>query len=123
MNLTREQIDFYQENGYLPYGKVLEDADIELLRCEYDAEFERALHDNRMRNLSATEGDGNGMAITAAQQMYQMMQMCERNIHFRRLLYNAQILDLVQDLIGPNILLFHDQALFKPARTGGPVLW
>ena len=27
------------------------------------------------------------------------------------------------DLIGPTIQLFHDQALFKPAHTGGPIHW
>ncbi len=123
MNLAQEQIDFYQENGYLRYGKVLEDVDIERFRREYDAEFEQARRDNRMSNLSANEGEGAETATPATQQMYQMMQMCERNIHFRRLLYDSRILDLVQDLIGPNILLFHDQALYKPARTGGPVLW
>jgi ectoine hydroxylase-related dioxygenase (phytanoyl-CoA dioxygenase family) len=55
--------------------------------------------------------------------MLQIMQMCERNIHFRKLIYDDRILDIVEDLIGPNIQLFHDQALFKPARHGGPVFW
>ena len=49
--------------------------------------------------------------------------MCERNIHFRRLLYHPRFLDLVEDLIGPNIQLFHDQAIFKPPHHGGPVHW
>ena len=30
----------------------------------------------------------------------QIMQMCEYNIHFRRLLYEDRILDMVEDLIG-----------------------
>jgi ectoine hydroxylase-related dioxygenase (phytanoyl-CoA dioxygenase family) len=47
----------------------------------------------------------------------------ERNIHFRRLHYNARILDVVQDLLGPNILLFHDQALFTPVRAGSSDSW
>ena len=42
---------------------------------------------------------------------------------YRRLLYDDRILDMVEDLIGPNIQLFHDQALYKPARHGGPALW
>ena len=52
--------------------------------------------------------------------MLQIMQMCERNLHYRRLLYNEQILDVVEDLIGPNIQLFHDRALYKAPRHGGP---
>jgi len=56
-------------------------------------------------------------------QMLQIMQMCERNIHFRKLLFNETMLDAVECLIGPNIMLWHDQALSKPAHTGGPVTW
>ena len=51
------------------------------------------------------------------------MQMCERSIPFRRLLYNEAILDIVESLIGPKIQLFHDQALYKPARHGDAVFW
>jgi ectoine hydroxylase-related dioxygenase (phytanoyl-CoA dioxygenase family) len=51
------------------------------------------------------------------------MQMCERSLDFRQLLYDGRILDIAEDLIGPNIQLFHDQALFKPAHHGGSVFW
>lgn len=123
MGLTQEQIDFFWANGYLSYGKVLEDEEIALLRGAYDAVFEEAWQTNSLRNLSAGDQvDAEGKRA-APMQMLQIMQMCERNLHFRRLLYHERILDLVQDLIGPNLMLFHDQALFKPARTGGPVFW
>ena len=59
---------------------------------------------------------------SADEQMLQIMQMCERSIHFRQLLYDTRILDIAEDLIGPNIQLFHDQALYKPAHHGGPRL-
>ena len=123
MTLTQEQIDFFWENGYLPYGKVLEDSEIEPLRHEYDAVFARARQGNNLRNLSTGDNVGVEEQNGSGQQMLQIMQMCERSIQFRRLIYNARILDLVQDLIGPNIMLFHDQALFKPAHTGGAVFW
>jgi ectoine hydroxylase-related dioxygenase (phytanoyl-CoA dioxygenase family) len=55
--------------------------------------------------------------------MLQIMQCCERSLAFRRLLYNESILDIAEDLIGPRIQLFHDQALFKPAHHGGPIHW
>ena len=123
MALTQEQIDHFQENGYLACGKVLDDEEVELLRREYDLEFEKAWQENSLRNLSVDNKVDLEGKKNASQQMLQIMQMCERNLHFRRLLYNERILDLVQDLMGPNLMLFHDQALFKPARTGGPVFW
>ena len=51
------------------------------------------------------------------------MQMCERSILYRRLLYDDRLLDIAEDLIGPNLQLFHDQALYKPPRHGGPIHW
>ncbi len=123
MALTQKQIDFFSENGYLSYGRILEDAEVELLRREYDAEFAKAWREDSLRNLAVSADADLEAKRQAPQQMLQIMQMCERNMHFRRLLYNERILDLVQDLIGPNIMLFHDQAFSKPARTGGAVFW
>ena len=42
MVLSQQQKDFFFENGYLPYGPVLEGDRLKLLRCEYDSVFERA---------------------------------------------------------------------------------
>lgn len=114
MKLTQDQVDFYSQNGYLKYGPILDAATLETLRREYDAEFSGP----RARRL--TEGDDkpqDGRAVL------QIMQLCERNIEFRRLLYHADILDVLTDLMGPNIQLFHDQGLFKPPHTGGRIPW
>jgi ectoine hydroxylase-related dioxygenase (phytanoyl-CoA dioxygenase family) len=121
--LTQEQIDAFTRDGYLPYKKILSDAEIELLRQEYDAEFARAETGGQWRNLSAAEGASVDAQKSAKTKMLQIMGMGERNIHYRKLLYDARILDVVQDLMGPNIMLFHDQALFKPAFHGGEVTW
>ncbi|HEY8667557.1 MAG TPA: phytanoyl-CoA dioxygenase family protein [Tepidisphaeraceae bacterium] len=123
MPLTQQQLDFFNDNGYLRIGRILEAAEIELLRREYDHEFAKANDDGSFRNLSENDTADLEKKRGGKLKMLQIMQMCERNIHFRKLIYDARILDLVQDLIGPNIMLFHDQALFKPARTGGAVFW
>lgn len=123
MTLTQEQVDFFSTNGYLSYGKILEDAEIELLRCEYDRVFDEARLEGSYRNLAMDDTNDAEEKRSAPIQMLQIMQMCERSLPFRRLLYNSHILDIVQDLLGPNIMLFHDQALYKPAQTGGPVFW
>ena len=46
--------------------------------------------------------------------MLQITQVCERSIVFRKLLYDARILDVVQDLLGakPHVL-FHDQGVLR----------
>ena len=122
--LTQAQIDSFWSDGYVKVGKVLDDAQIELLRNEYDATFEQARNGQiNFRNLSINNSDDHDEKKGAGQQMLQIMQMCEVNLHFRRLVHDEHLLDLIEDLIGPNIQLFHDQALYKPAYHGGPVFW
>src|SRR4026207_1104642 len=94
--LSQEQIDSFAMEGYLRVGKLLTDEEIELLRSEHDREFAlaRAGH-GAFRNLSAnpdedhddhdhdaTNGDKAGSKKPVKQEMLQIMQMCERNIHF-----------------------------------------
>jgi len=123
MKLTRDQSDFFVEYGYLKYGKILSDEAIEVLRREYDAEFARAEAENSYRNLAINDTVDAEAKKNAPTRMLQIINMCDRNIEFRKMIYNSDILDVVQDLIGPNMMLFHDQALFKPAHTGGAVFW
>jgi len=121
--LTQEQVNTFRQRGYISIGKVLDDALVETLRNEYDRLFTEARQDGRFRNLAIDDTDDLDRKNNAAEQMLQIMQMCERSLDFRRLLYHTKLLDLVEDLIGPNIQLFHDQALYKPARHGGSVFW
>src|SRR5688572_25045597 len=123
MTLNQEQLDAFWRDGYLVYGKILEDEEVDLFRREYDREFDRAESGGHWRNLSADEGTPIDRQKEHAVKMLQIMQMCERNVHYRRLVYDARILNVAEDLIGPNIMLFHDQALFKPAHRGGEVTW
>jgi ectoine hydroxylase-related dioxygenase (phytanoyl-CoA dioxygenase family) len=122
--LTQEEVDNFWRDGYLKIGKILNDEEIELFRHEYDETFAQARAGQiKFRNLAIDNTDDLATKNKAAQQMLQIMQMCEVNIHFRRLVYHERILDIVEDLIGPNIQLFHDQALYKPAYHGGPIHW
>ena len=122
--LTAAQVNEFRTRGYLKLGRLLDDAAVELLRREYDREFNLARSGaSSFRNLAIDDTDDVAAKNEAEEQMLQIMQMCERNLHFRRLLYHEPILDCVEDLIGPNIQLFHDQALYKPAHHGGPVFW
>lgn len=117
--LSEEEINRFWTDGYLTIGKLLEDDEIELLRQEYDHEFEKARSgQSNFRNLAIDDTDDLDAKNQADTQMLQIMQMCERNIQFRELIYDNRILDRIEDLIGPNIQLFHDQALFKPAHHG-----
>ncbi|MEE2872376.1 MAG: phytanoyl-CoA dioxygenase family protein [Candidatus Latescibacterota bacterium] len=122
-SLSQEQIDEFHLRGYIAYGKLLDDPLIEVLRAEYDRLFAEARQTGRFRNLSIGDTEDLDKKNNADEQMLQIMQMCERSLDFRQLLYDERILDIAEDLIGPNIQLFHDQALYKPPHYGGSVFW
>lgn len=117
--LTQDQIDFFFQQGYLSCGPLLKADELKTLRAEYDAEFSKAAETGGSRNLSDNKPDRKD----AQTRMLQILQMCERNLAYRKLLYDDRILDIAESLLGPNLMLFHDQALFKPAHTGGAVFW
>ena len=120
---TQTQLDTFAAEGFLRWGPLLTRSEIDGLRDEYDRVFAEAESSGSYRNLSAGTHAGGAQGRAHPQQMLQITQMCERSLAFRRLLYDERILAVVRAIMGPSVMLFHDQALYKRARTGGPVLW
>ena len=121
--LTQEQVVSFWEDGFLIVGKVLDDELIEQMRREYDAEFALARSGERpIRNL-AVANDGHDHDEEDQQEMLQFMGISEHNVHFHKLTYHNRILDILEDIIGPNIQMYHNQALYKPPHHGGPIFW
>ncbi len=122
MQLNAQQIHTFQQEGYLEIPNRLIDKDyLQKLRWSYDKVFEQQ---------SRTDGQGwRNLAVTAdktnyrQKEMLQVMKMWEKSDTFRQLLFHQPLLDVATSLIGPNIQLFHDQALYKPAKIGGSVPW
>lgn len=121
MTLTQEQIDTFWRDGYLAIGKLFNDDEVAALRTEYEATYARAEaeRDTNYRDIASAGGNTE----TKGKRFLQITGMCERSLPFRKLAYDARILDRLQDLMGPNIILFHDQGLLKPAFDGGPAPW
>ena len=121
--LTQKQVASFWEDGYLIIGKVLDDDLIEQMRREYDAEFALARAGERpVRNLAVAD-DEHDHDEGDQQEMLQFMQISEHNVHFHKLTYHERILDIIEDILGPNIQMFHNQALYKPPHHGGPIFW
>ena len=107
-NLKKKDIDFFLENGYLAIGKIIDDDFLKKLQLEYDKEFIKGYINKTIRNLSKKDDFGeeinkinkvfkNEMTLNvieknSGQEMLQIMQMSERNIFFRKLIYYPSIL-------------------------------
>jgi len=113
----------FQRDGFLPWGRVLDDDLLAAARDAYDRIFSESRDSGGARNLvhdstyrSEHDSDGGG-------RMLQIMNCYRRHPCFQRLIHHQAILDPIKALIGPHLQLYHDQALFKPARDGRPVFW
>lgn len=126
MKLTAQEIKAFKREGFLKINdRVIEDNHLSTLREHYDTLFaeRRGTTGEGMRNLAVVEATENDDNTDSPEEMLQIMEMWRLDEEYRKLLYHKPLLDIVECLIGGEIQLFHDQALFKPAYHGGEVYW
>ena len=113
MPLTAGQIDQFNTDGFLAYGPILTLSEVNRLLAHYADIFIR----ETSRNIREQEkGETKDF-------VYQVMYAHKLNPAFAELVHHPNILDLIEPLIGPNIQVFSDQALYKPPFHGGEVPW
>jgi ectoine hydroxylase-related dioxygenase (phytanoyl-CoA dioxygenase family) len=99
--LSEAQIEFFRENGHLhPFDGI--GADEAAALCADLADYEKG------------EGNNATAIITKSHLLF------PRAFEFSR---RAAILDAVEDLIGPDILIFSSRFWIKPGRDGSYVSW
>ena len=99
--LSEEQVGFYRENGYLAPFDAVETSNVEAM-CDDLSSFERK------------EG------IRASEIIVKGHLCFRRSYEFSR---HPKILDVVEDLIGPNIYALSSRFWMKPGQDGTFVSW
>lgn len=107
-----ERRAFYDEHGYLVVPELLSAAEVAELRAALDDVLERA------RGLTESDehffvllGDDGQPGIT------RVRHPIAQHEAFRRLISHPKLLDLVEQLIGPNIEFVHSKINLKPPRN------
>ena len=120
--ITQHQIDFFAENGYLRYGKVLEMDEVEALRaapgqCDRHREGWRRRLGNRVSS-SGTAAAAPWKATPGAQKprvLTQYVNMWKREPIYERLLHHPVISGVASALLNsPRVRLWHDHIISKP---------
>src|SRR2546421_2763621 len=114
--LTDRQIRSFRDNGFLKYGRVYDDAQVERLRDRLDAVMEgRApAPPERITNMLGSK----------EQTVVQVVNIWEADDLFRAHIYHPAICRLVAELMDTDtVRVWHDQIQYKPPRTGGPTDW
>ncbi|MCD9189226.1 MAG: phytanoyl-CoA dioxygenase family protein [Pyrinomonadaceae bacterium] len=114
--LLPEQIVFFRENGFLILRGLLEPEDVNNMK-------EAVLRiidgfDDGIRSRSNVQRLKNRVTVQI-QQLYQANPLIAEFIKHPKLGEIASV--LMNDT--PEVRLWHDQVIYKPAKTGGPVAW
>lgn len=125
MVLTAKQQEFFEENGYLPYGRILSDEEIQALcqRSEDIAAGRRPLIPARYIQLEAAFRDGQDTTAPRIDMIRKMTYLCYHDDLFEAVARKAAIVDVIEDLLGPNIKLYTDQLMMKPRFNGTVTDW
>jgi ectoine hydroxylase-related dioxygenase (phytanoyl-CoA dioxygenase family) len=114
------RLSFYIENGYLILPSVLGPSELEVLRsalAEVLAEAEGLQANNEKFALSQPAKD------TGRRYVKRVYHPIARHEAFRQLVFHEKILDVLEELIGPDITLNHTKLNLKPPAEGANFQW
>ncbi|HKR61372.1 MAG TPA: phytanoyl-CoA dioxygenase family protein [Pyrinomonadaceae bacterium] len=116
--LDPEQVQFYQENGYLKGIKLLNDEQIEVLRKE-------------LTELVDPDHPGNGLfyefnsneSADPQKILFHALGAWRITPGFHDLLWNPAFCVPASQLLKGPVRFWHDQLFYKPPQHGGVVIW
>ncbi len=111
--LTREQIEFYDENGYIKLKRVLSPDLLE--------HYRKIIH-TRVAELSA-DAPPMDQRTTYGKAFLQVMNLWISSAEVKEFVFGKRLARIAADLMGVSgVRLYHDQALYKEA-DGGITPW
>jgi ectoine hydroxylase-related dioxygenase (phytanoyl-CoA dioxygenase family) len=118
--LTREQLDFYHENGYVLVEGLLSREEAAAFRQECHALMERL--SNQGRNVEATWGSAReGVAGAAQTQLLHCHNVQFYSAAFTKLIADERFTGVAAQIIGSeNVQLHHNKMFIKPPEKGSP---
>ena len=121
--VTEEQVRFFEENGYLKYGKALEPSEVEAMRGGLDRVIDLELRKSDSSSPEFGYGhdrDGESPDKRPARAIHQYVNMWKRDAAFEAAIHNPIIAGAVRGLLRtPSARLWHDQVISKPPKDNG----
>ncbi len=116
--LTDEQVEFFNEQGYLPNVRILDDGQIQQLQSEL-AEFFQADHAGRELWYEYHSNE----STDADTVLFHALGAWRISPGFHDILWHPAFVVPASQLLGGSVRMWHDQLFCKPAEHGGVVAW
>jgi ectoine hydroxylase-related dioxygenase (phytanoyl-CoA dioxygenase family) len=114
--VTREQARRYDEGGFFVLEDVLSRDEVQELCAEIDPFEER--QEEALRGM-----EGGRFFIARADEITFTTHLVLRSAALRRFTTSSLLTDVCADLIGPDVRLYWDQAVYKKPGTESPFPW
>ena len=116
--LSDEQVEFFQENGYVSNIKILNDQQIEVLRSELSEFFEADPETQELwYEYHSNESNDPDNVLFHALGAWRIGKA------FHDILWAPAFVQAASQLLGGPVRFWHDQLFCKPAKHGGVVAW
>jgi hypothetical protein len=116
--LSDEQVEFYEDNGYLTGIRLLDHVQVEELRGEL-AELIEPLHPSNELFYEYHANESTDPTRT----LFHALGGWRAAPGFHDLLWHPAFLIPASQLLGGPVRFWHDQIFYKPAHHGGVVAW
>ena len=125
MTLTDQQKESFWENGYLPYHRILSDAELDVVRQRSEDIISGKVNHVPPRYIQFEARFRAGLPddVEPLDAVRKMTQLCYFDDEFERIARKPEIVDVIEDLLGPNIKLYTDQLMMKPRFNGTVTDW
>lgn len=112
-HVTKEQISFFQENGFIKLKNVLPPETIQYMNNTISTEVKRL----NTQHLPMEQRDTYGKAFL------QIMNLWTKSDLIKEIVFSKRLAKIATDLLGVSgVRMYHDQALFKEP-SGGHTPW
>ena len=116
--LSPEQVEFFNENGYLQGVRVLDDEQIEILR----EELQELMNPTHPAHELFYEYNSNESS-DPEKILFHALGAWRAAAAFHDLLWHPAFVVPASQLLGGAVRFWHDQLFVKPAFSGGVVIW
>lgn len=116
--LTQEQMNHFEEFGYVDNVKVLDDRVIEALSQDLENLIDPE-HEGRelFHEYHSNESTDPGKVVFHALGAWRIKKS------FHDMVWNPAIVAVARQLLGGDVRFWHDQLFYKPPKHGGVVAW
>lgn len=122
--LTAQQLEQFEQNGFLKGDVMLSDSEVELLREELDIVLDGKSKKKPVSSTNLLDGSEYGMSMSKSETVVQVVNIWMASDAFAEHTRHKQICEEIAQMCKTDTLrVWHDQIQYKPPITGGPTHW